>query len=319
MEQRKVYNLEFPDFCERMDVCGFTFSRVKTYKDRLREMHQPINFHSEFPVGRNLGRHSHTGYVDIPGELRNSAVFPDRNGATELDDIQLLLSLFSSRNVFSIPCDVDEIATRIDQIDHRQFRWGGVLATSIPYTPRPVTCDRVVSQESEYDARYETHLPVIIERMRSDPWQQEYRHGYYLLLARQAFQQFDLTSAFTHSWTLWEHLFTIYNDSSMSERELLQTPGPEKIGDILVRYALRNEIAQEEHRRIIELSRIRNRLLHYGQLPEREHVADDAMMFIRMTEFVVARSLGLNPSDIFNTIERFEAFIQSARNGNQVA
>jgi hypothetical protein len=55
--------------------------------------------------------------------------------------------------------------------------------------------------------------------------------------------------------------------------------------------------------------RIRNRLIHFGQFPERDAVHSDAALFIRMTEYITAKALGLFPSNIFNTVEGLEEFL----------
>lgn len=55
-------------------------------------------------------------------------------------------------------------------------------------------------------------------------------------------------------------------------------------------------------------------LIHFGQCPDQSDVRRDAMMFIRMTEFLGAKSLGLLPSNVFNTVERFEEFLANATN-----
>jgi hypothetical protein len=47
--------------------------------------------------------------------------------------------------------------------------------------------------------------------------------------------------------------------------------------------------------------------------PEREKVHSDAVTFVRMTEYIIARILGLTPSNIFNTIELFEEFLNGSR------
>ena len=70
-----------------------------------------------------------------------------------------------------------------------------------------------------------------------------------------------------------------------------------------------------EKKRLESLAGIRNRLIHFGQFPTSESVVNDAIMFIYMTELIVAKTLGLKPSQIFNTLEQLESFL-SRRNQN---
>ena len=70
------------------------------------------------------------------------------------------------------------------------------------------------------------------------------------------------------------------------------------------------EVDAPSKRRIETLAEIRNRLIHYGRFPERDSVWADADLFIRLTEFVITRILGLNPSNLFNTVEKLEDFLR---------
>ena len=83
----------------------------------------------------------------------------------------------------------------------------------------------------------------------------------------------------------------------------------EKISYLLVKYALRETITAKEHKRISQLADIRNRLVHYGRFPTKSSVDDDAIMFKRLTEFIIARILGLSPSNLHNTLEELEKFL----------
>jgi hypothetical protein len=83
----------------------------------------------------------------------------------------------------------------------------------------------------------------------------------------------------------------------------------EKIAFLLVTYAVRADLQEKEKARLESLASIRNRLLHFGQFPEQKSTIDDAVLFVRMTEMIVAKTLGLTPSPIFNTLEKLEEFI----------
>jgi len=73
---------------------------------------------------------------------------------------------------------------------------------------------------------------------------------------------------------------------------------------------LKGEINKSEKERINSLAKIRNRLVHFGHFPESNSVYDDAVLFIRLTEFIIAKTLGLGPSNMFNTIEGLEDFLK---------
>ena len=145
--------------------------------------------------------------------------------------------------------------------------------------------------------------------IRSEEWLQKYRRGYFLLLARQAFYEQPIESAFTQCWTVWEHLFAILNQNWLSAKQIQQLDSSEKIAFILTEFALKGEIDDLSRKRIKSLAEIRNRLIHFGKFPERDAVYDNAILFVRLTEFVIAKILGLSPSNVFNTTEKLERFL----------
>jgi len=73
----------------------------------------------------------------------------------------------------------------------------------------------------------------------------------------------------------------------------------EKIRYVLTRYGLLDKITQSDAKNVDRLTLIRNRLSHDGSF-ERADDANAADLFIRITEFVVAKTLGLNPSEVFS-------------------
>ena len=91
----------------------------------------------------------------------------------------------------------------------------------------------------------------------------------------------------------------------------------EKIAFLLVKYALKGNINKNEKKRIESLAKVRNRLVHFGRIPEGSSV-DDAKLFIRLTEFIIAKILGLEPSNVFNTIEGLENFLKSKSEGKKL-
>ena len=69
----------------------------------------------------------------------------------------------------------------------------------------------------------------------------------------------------------------------------------------------------DKHSRIQirRLAETRNRLVHFGKFPELDQVHKDAELFIQLTESLIARILGLIPSNVLNTKERTNEFFMN--------
>jgi hypothetical protein len=132
-------------------------------------------------------------------------------------------------------------------------------------------------------------------------------------LARQAFHTQTLESSFIQCWTIWEHLFAIHNQQWLSKERIRDLRSVEKIAFLLTEYGFCNEINDGSRKRIQELASIRNRIIHFGRFPEAGNGHDDAIFFIDLTEMVIAKILGLLPSNIFNTIENLEQFLRNQK------
>ena len=227
------------------------------------------------------------------------------DSSTALLDILLLLSLFTGRDVFEVDEEFDEKAEISITADPRSYYFGGVLRTSIPHEKSQITDD----YENRFDIGFEKGINKIYSLIRSSEWQKKYDNGYFLILAKNAFKRQILESSFIQCWTIWEHLFAVLNKKWLSSDEIRKLSSNEKISFLMVEYALRDEIDNAAKERIKSLSQIRNKLIHFGRFPERDSVHDDAILFIRLTEFIIAKILGLLPSNIFNTIENLESFL----------
>ncbi len=92
-------------------------------------------------------------------------------------------------------------------------------------------------------------------------------------------------------------------------KKIEHSPSLQKIEFILTEFALKAEIDGPSTERIKTLANIRNRLIHFGKFPEQDSVYADAVLFVRLTEFVIAKILGLTPSNVFNTTEELEKFL----------
>ena len=265
-----------------------------------------VREHSEFKIRPNAGNHAVTAYVDLSEREEKSVLKQHGSDNIALSDALLLLSIFTSRDVFMVDNASNVGKYRIFTADPRVYDWGGVLITSIPYKREPIPDD----EPHGYNIGFEGGLNQVYVLIRSEDWQRKYQGGHFLVLANQAFRCQPLETAYTQCWTIWEHLFTVHNDRWLSDEQLRRLHSTEKIAFFLVEYALKGEIDKSEKGRINSLAEIRNKLVHFGQFPKRGSVYRDARLFIRLTEFIIAKTLGLEPSNVFNTMEELEDFLK---------
>ena len=306
--KRSVYNLEFPSRCLEMTLFGYRFARVDNYQEQVCRLQHLGTSYSEFKINANTGTHGITAYVETPEHEERAVLEWADNDASALGDILLLLSIFTQRDVFVVEQQATEDAIGVITADPRFHYGGGILRCSIPYKEQPIE-----SEPRGYDIGFEEGLNRTYALIRSEEWQRKYRHGYFLFLARMAFRRQPLEAAFVQCWTIWEHLFAILNQNWLSSKQIRQISTAEKISYMLVEYALRDEISETDRRRIEALANIRNRLIHFGRFPDRGAVHDDAVLFARLTEFVIAKILDLAPSNVLNTMEGLEEFLSRAR------
>lgn len=310
-----VYNLEFRDWCNEMTIGGYRFTRVADYSTQAQNLHHSITVQGEIPITPTTGTHRLTAHA-APPAAEAAAVLPwTTSDATALADITLLLSIFTSRHVFACRSNSLDDGNRVITADPREFRWGGLIAASIPY-------EKSSNQETHEniwagDQGLETHLNAIHQLVNTGDWSEKYRNGYYLILFREALQQRTVESAFTQCWTVWEHLFSILNDSWMTKKTVQQTSAVEKITFLLVSHAVRENLQDKEKKRLEVLASIRNRIVHFGRFPKADSALDDAVLFIRMTELIVAKTLDLEPSGVFDTMDKLENFLTNATKNAQ--
>jgi hypothetical protein len=303
--KKLVYNLEFPSWCSELNIYGYRFTRIPDYEQTVAKLQHLVTGHSEYWKYPNTGQHCITSELEIP-DREEKAVLPwSENRHTALEDVLLLLSIFTGRDLFIVDnLDHDPLL-----IDPRRYEWGGILRTSISFRGQPIG-----PGPRRYNIGFEEGLNKIYERIRSERWQQRYQNGSFLLLVESAFRRQNLETAFIQCWTIWEHLFTVLNGSWLLEDSIRQIKSIEKISFLIVEYALVGQIDKSSRKRIESLAHIRNELIHFGRFPERSQVHDDAILFIRLTEFIIAQILELQPSNVFNTMEKLEEFLNEPRN-----
>ncbi len=298
--KKPVYNLEFRSWCHEMTVFGYRFTRVADYRERLLSLQHLVQVYSEFDIRRNTGQHAVTAYVESMEPEKRAVLQGVEDSRSALSDILLLLSIFTGRRVFVLD-KVDDDSAPVLICDPRGYFWGHVLSCSIPY--------RASDTPDPYDIGFEEGLNRVYQHLRSENWQRMYEHGHFLWLLDNALRQDTLAAAFLQCWTIWEHLFSVLNQTWMSKQQLHRLDASEKLRYLLVQYGLRDQIHKSDRHRIEALAEIRNRLVHYGRFPERGSVHDDAVLFVRLTEFILAKILGLLPSDAFNTMQKLEEFL----------
>jgi hypothetical protein len=288
-----------------------------------------------FQIRPNPGTHAITAHVDIPDNQEKAVLEWFDTNSTALNDVLLLLSIFTGREVFIIDEDVYDPSDFGLTADPRIYQWGGIIRTSIPYKhkstatmpPENAQFYEIIDTEegeqwvpaewpsdpSGYNIGFEEGLNEIYQLIRSEEWQQKYQGGYFLFLARSAFRRQILESSFLQCWAIWEHLFAVLNGNWLSPKAINQLPTLEKISFIMFTFILSEPINQKRLERLVE---IRNRLIHFGRFPSRstaqetESLRDDAELFIRLTETIIAKILGLQPSNIFNTREKLEDLLK---------
>lgn len=305
-----VYNLEFPYYAKSIRIENYRFDRAENYHERLRNLHYPIARHLEFSIKANTGSHSITAKLHLPDSKAESILYPNSKNATALEDILVLLSLLTGRNVFIDKDGAENKELKVILADPRTYKWGGSLRTSIPFKRKNVESESLDYPFGYYDIGFEESINEIYTLMKSQEWKQRYQNGFFLVLAREALSTFFVESTFIQCWTIWEHLFSILNQNWLPASQLQRINSAEKIAFILFEFILKGKTNDQTRKRIETLSTIRNRLVHFGRFPDKDAIIDDAVLFIRLTEQIVARILGLSPSNVFNTMEKLEEFLQ---------
>ena len=299
MKEYDVYNLVFPDYVDEMEIFGYIFRRAEDYPDRLQALSQHVEIWSEFHIERNTGNHAITAKVEVPEKQKKFVL--EWGGTSEnwaLHDIMLLLSLFSSRNVFLRK----PTGTEIIKPDYRVHPYGGNLRTSLRQEFEPIA-----GTENQADRGFERNLTEIYKLIRTLVWQKKYGKGFFLFLLRSAFQPQILETSFILCWTIWEHLFTLHNKNWLDEEKIHRLSGIDKIANIFVEYDLFKEIDSKSRKVIQKLCKTRNKLTHFGKFPDKNpNSKEDAEIFIRLTEIITAKILGLTPSDIFSAENRLK-------------
>lgn len=103
-----------------------------------------------------------------------------------------------------------------------------------------------------------------------------------------------LESAFILHWIILEHLFVLHNINWLSEDQMRKISSTEKLSFLLVEYDLKSNVSKQYKKEISKLAKVRNELLHFGKFAG-NRAKENAKSIIELTEFIVAKALGLSP------------------------
>jgi hypothetical protein len=252
----------------------------------------------EFDMPATFGTHAVTATVDSPTPESEPLLHWGRN-ATRLDDILLLLSLFTMRNVWLQPPEPHGGIVG----EHRQYDYGWGLRKGLPRV-------WVEDHGRRHDVGFAPGLQAVLERMKTSEWQAAFGRGHYLFLANQAFRRQTLESTFLLCWSIWEHLFSICNSGWMNDASIRRLSGEEKAAFVLERFALASVVGDADRSLLRKVAEARNRVIHFGKLPESTTRSDDAVdmvaRFVRWTEYLVAVTLGLYAETPALSVEAFD-------------
>jgi hypothetical protein len=315
----QIFNLEFPSYIEELKIGDYLFKRVENYKEAFGGMMCLVKSSgSEFDTQIKTGSHQITATVEMPRKEKKCVLPFGNKKATQLDDVLFLLTIFTDRNVFKKDWENGAVIS-----DHRMHQYGGQLRCSVQYESRwkHIATGRLKTEEemkgipifdyNQIDIGFESTLNKILDLISSKKWQDSYEGGYFLFLFRAATQRQMIETSFISCWTIWEHIFAIKNRNWLDDEGIKQISGDKKISFILNEYFLK-KIDVVAKKSIKEMYRTRSRLVHFGKKTEQIDIKE-MEMFIRLTEQLIARILGLSPSNIFNSFERLDSFLKGCK------
>lgn len=122
----KVYNFQFPSWCNEVAIFGYRFSRIEEYKDRLLQLQHRSGIHSEFQILVNTGGHKITSKLEYPSKELKAVFEWEDNNATALHDILVLISIFTGREVFVVERELASGEGYIPR-DPRVYNWGALF------------------------------------------------------------------------------------------------------------------------------------------------------------------------------------------------
>ncbi len=316
-----IYNLEFPSYREELHINGYIFRRVKNYKTRFLALQHCVSCLSEFQQEINQGSLQVTATVQVPISEKGAVFRSGDLGSTELDDILLLLSILTRRDVFSVRKRCKSGLMRIPHLPEGAIVFnsphcypaGGIARVSMPRLKTESDLGH-----GHYDGALEHGITAILELTRSTEWRTRYNEGHFLTLFNLGMSNTSLEGQFTLCWTIWEHLFAVLNRNELEPHVIRNIRAEQKIQFIFSELFQLQDM-ESLKLRVKPLVRARNRLVHNGFFPEdneqeQEWHKDAAVLFVELTERVVVRILEIGEAaNHLNTIERLERWLKGER------
>lgn len=306
-----VYNLEFPSYVNELRIGNYLFERVPNYQEAFSKLeHRFRQDGGEFPIRHITGTHQITAHVNpVNSSTESKASLPWAPGYTQLEDILLILQLFTGRDVFVLNRGEaeDAVITR----DPRASWYGGSLHCAIEYDQRSV-CDAEGRVNYSYDAGFEQTMNKVLHLISSKQWQDMYGGGQFLFIYKAAMRPQIIEAMFILCWAVWNQIYSMRNKSTLTDAELRSSSEKAKIAYILKEYFFADNLDQPALDEIEKLCQCRHRVVHIGMKTDNVD-SKELEIFIRLTEFLIAKVFGLQPSNLFNTWEKLAALLRKIR------
>ena len=165
MKKYDVYNLVFPDYVDEMEIFRYKFRKISEYDEAIKILHK------KDLVVQNY-THSVTANVEIPHSQESAVIAWENSESTELDDILLLLSLFTGRSVFLSNSNESLLIE-----DPRSYEWGWNLHAYVQHG---------VQLKPNYNVNLGLDVGInrVYTLIRTKNWQDKYDKGFFLFLLK---------------------------------------------------------------------------------------------------------------------------------------
>lgn len=303
-----VYNLEFPTYVKELRIGKYLFKRTENYPDAFSKLeHRVHSDGSEFPTRLTTGSHQMTATVQlVDADTEPTAALPWAEGHTQLEDILLLLELFTGRNVFVL--NKSDTEGTVIMRDPRLSIYGAALHCAIEY--ETVVVYRPNGWvDYTYDIGFEKTMNKVLSLIASDEWHGKYGDGHFLLIYRTAMAPQIIEANFILCWTVWNQVFSAEHRNTLTDAQLRSASEQDKVAYILQQYFASEPLDKTAMDELERLCRCRHRVVHIGKKTDNVDT-QEMVMFVRLTEFLITEIFGLKSTDLFGTSEKLAAFLK---------
>lgn len=299
----EIYNLEFPDNVEELNIGAYFFTRTSDYDDRLKEL-----AHNCGLFETSHGGHHVTALMTLPPRQKvaglpweNPEIYPKK--PKKHLDLFLILSLLTERNVFAKTWNDMEGKRQIleDPRQHRGdfSRFVLPIGKNINNQTREIIDDAEMNGLSTFEwIRFNQGLEIVANKVwdtiKDESWQKKYKNGAFLLIFSQSQRMQRTESAFILSWSIWEHIFSLHHSSCMSDVDI-EKKGADQKYEYIKNIYFQDDKLEKIKKDAKKIQKIRNRLIHFGFFPKEGDKNQDINIdvFFRDTEQLVAKILKL--------------------------